>query len=101
VQHLVILVLDLVIDELLALDAVVGKTACNGCKALSLYSVSAIDLNIFHTTYVKSSALDKSIGGALQSWPVTGFGEDSLNIFPQANFGNNWVLCASVAELET
>lgn len=44
------------------------------------------------TAYVKSSAFDESIGGPLQCWPVAGL-KDSLEILPQANLGNNWILC--------
>lgn len=45
VQHLVIFVLDLIIDKLLPLDAVIGKTAGNRGSTLSLRSVSACSLS--------------------------------------------------------
>jgi hypothetical protein len=35
-QHLVVFVLDLAIDELLSLNAVVGKASCNSGKTLAL-----------------------------------------------------------------
>lgn len=35
-EHLVVFVLDLTVNELLALDAVIGKTACDRGKTLAL-----------------------------------------------------------------
>ena len=102
VQHLVIFVFHSAVDELLPSDAVIGKTACDCGKTLSLCSVSVIILsNTIQATYVKSSALDEPIGGPLQCRPVARL-QDSLHILPQANLGNNWILYGpSVAELES
>jgi hypothetical protein len=73
VQHPVIFVSHLIIDELLSLDAIIGKTAGNCCKTFSLRSVSANSLtSTIQTAYVKSSALDESIGAPLQRWPIAG-----------------------------
>jgi len=82
VQHFVVLVLDLVIDELLALNAVVRKTASDRRKTLSLRIVRREARENTRSTYIKPSAFDNAICRSLQGGPITGLGEHRFDIFP-------------------
>ena len=97
-QHLVIFALDLVIEEVLPSDAVIGDTAGNGCKALSLCTLrvskeTTQSVEHRHTAYIDSVAPDEPVSGAHQRWPVAGL-EDGLQISPQADLRNDRILCA-------
>jgi hypothetical protein len=81
-QHLVVLVLDLVIDQLLALDTVVRKTASDRRKTLSLSIVRRKVRENTKSTYIKPSAFDDAICRSLQGGPITGLGEHRFDIFP-------------------
>lgn len=92
-QHLVIFVLHLAINELLPIDAVVGKTARNRCETLSLRSVSAkgAECHSDQTAYVKSSAHDNSLEGLRNRFQITSL-KDGFHISPKAHLGDNWIL---------